>query len=387
MACRLQHFVRPGISNCRRRFPTRLGRIGSWSTLLSNDEMEASERVRAMGKLAIYAPKAVVECGGWRAGILDFIDRYRLDVIHVNHAFEMLLAVRIRELVFRRTGRIPRVICDTHDVQAKAYAKRSAENPFNKQQDRYSELLESELSLYRQANALIHCSNDDKKFFEQKLPLILHQLVIPCLNPRHEKALTQIRGHAYGSHFDFVYVGNNNFVNFIAVKWLLTEVFPLLNEPPPRIAFVGAYKRTCASNGSTVTRKAQTLFCGKRSRRRHLLFRFNRSPSTFACRNGMFLKIHIEALCAGKTVIATADSLRGLPDHVKERCAEFVRDTPRQFTEAIMMTLARPLGDNHKAASIYDDHFHSKHYITGMNDLFAEILQSRENDTCGQSMR
>ena len=86
-------------------------------------------------------------------------------------------------------------------------------------------------------------------------------------------------------------------------------------------------------------------------------------------------------------VIATADSLRGLPDHVKQRCAEFVRDTPRQFAEAIMMTLARPLGDNHKAASIYDDHFHRKHYITGMNDLFAEILQSRENDTCGQSMR
>jgi hypothetical protein len=43
-----------------------------------------------------------------------------------------------------------------------------------------------------------------------------------------------------------------------------------------------------------------------------------------------------------------------------------------------MITRARPLGDNHKAASIYDDYFHSKHYMTGMNDLFTEILQSRE---------
>ena len=42
-------------------FSTRLGRIGSGSTLLSNEEIEASERVRAMGKLAIYTPKAVVE--------------------------------------------------------------------------------------------------------------------------------------------------------------------------------------------------------------------------------------------------------------------------------------------------------------------------------------
>ena len=42
-------------------FSMRLGRTGSGSTLLSNEEMEVSERVRAMGKLTIYAPKAVVE--------------------------------------------------------------------------------------------------------------------------------------------------------------------------------------------------------------------------------------------------------------------------------------------------------------------------------------
>ena len=40
-----------------------------------------------------------------------------------------------------------------------------------------------------------------------------------------------------------------------------------------------------------------------------------------------------------------------------------------------MMTLGRS-GDNYKAASIYDDHFHYKHYTTGMNDLFTEILRS-----------
>ena len=83
----------------------------------------------------------------------------------------------------------------------------------------------------------------------------------------------------------------------------------------------------------------------------------------------------IEALCAGKTVIATEDSVRGLPDHIKERCAEFIWDSPRQFADAMMMTLARGLDDNHRAASIYDDCFHSKHYMAGMNDLFTKILQ------------
>jgi hypothetical protein len=39
-----------------------------------------------------------------------------------------------------------------------------------------------------------------------------------------------------------------------------------------------------------------------------------------------------------------------------------------------MMTLAHRLDDNQKTGSIYDDHFHSKHYMTKMNDLFTEIL-------------
>jgi GT2 family glycosyltransferase/glycosyltransferase involved in cell wall biosynthesis len=313
----------------------------------------------------------------WRAGILDFIDNYQVDVIHVNHAFEMLLGIRIRELVFRRTGRTPRLICDTHDVQAKTYAKRGTENPFSKRQDRYSQLLESELSLYRNADILIHCSKYDKEFFGQELPLIRHQLVAPCLNPQHERSLIQIRGHGYKDQFDFLYVGNNNFANFIAVKWLLTEVLPLMNVPPPRIALVGRIKELVRHMDQRLYEKHKHYFVGSVP---DVGIYYSVSAAVLApslVGTGSSLKF-IEALCAGKTVIATADSLRGLPDHIQERCAEFVRDTPRQFAEAMMMTLARPLGDNRKAASIYDDHFHSKHYMTGMNDLFTEILQSRE---------
>ena len=46
-----------------------------------------------------------------------------------------------------------------------------------------------------------------------------------------------------------------------------------------------------------------------------------------------------------------------------------------------MMTLGRRLGDNHKVGSIYDDYFHSKHYIARMNELFTEILEAAENET------
>src|SRR5271169_5708211 len=43
-------------------------------------------------------------------------------------------------------------------------------------------------------------------------------------------------------------------------------------------------------------------------------------------------------------------------------------------TNRLMMTRARPLGSNQKAGSIYDDYFHSKHYMTGMSDLFTETF-------------
>jgi hypothetical protein len=39
------------------------------------------------------------------------------------------------------------------------------------------------------------------------------------------------------------------------------------------------------------------------------------------------------------------------------------------------------LGDRHTPGSIYDDYFHSKHYITGMNDLLTEILEPTKNET------
>lgn len=91
-------------------FSTRLGRIGSGSTLLSNDEMEASERVKAMGKLAIYAPKAVVEhvipperltqswfrrCAAWQAVS---------DLLSEPEATPALAAIALRRLWTRTYG-------------------------------------------------------------------------------------------------------------------------------------------------------------------------------------------------------------------------------------------------------------------------------------------
>jgi glucosyl-dolichyl phosphate glucuronosyltransferase len=316
----------------------------------------------------------------WRAGILDFIDNHQVDVVHVNHAFEVLLGVRIRELVFRRTGKTPRLICDTHDVQAKTYAERGQENPFSHRKEKYSNLLKSELDMYRNSDVLTHCSTSDKAFFEVKLPTMRHILLFPCLNPQHEKALHQIREHDHYKHFDFIYIGNNNYANFIAVKWLLTEVFPLLNGPPPRIALVGRIRELIRDVDKRLYARCKHYFVGSVPDIGIYYSISNVVLAPSLVGTGCSVKF-IEALCAAKTVIATADSLRGLPDHVQERCIEFVHDTPRQFADAMMMSLGRRPGGNHKAGSIYDEYFHSKHYIARMHNLLTEILEAGENES------
>lgn len=310
----------------------------------------------------------------WRSRVLDFIDNHQINVIHVNHAFEMLLGVRIRDLVFRRTGRTPRLICDTHDIQSEAYMRRNEKNPFNGRKDTFDSLLKSELALYQNADMLIHCSETDKNFFAQKLPLIRHELIVPCLDPRQEKALTQIRARSYARQFDFLYVGNDNFANVVAVRWLLTEVIPLLHGSKPRIAIVGRVIDSIRKRHRKLYEQFKEYFIGSVSDVTRYYARSNVVLVPSFVGTGCSMKF-VEALCAGKTVIVTADSLRGLPEHIRQHCVEFVCDTAQQFAKAMMTTLAGGRAGNHKWELVYDNFFHSDHYMIRMNDLLGEMLQ------------
>jgi hypothetical protein len=74
--------------------------------------------------------------------------------------------------------------------------------------------------------------------------------------------LRRIREHNYEKQFDFLCVGNNNFANFTAVTWLLTEGFPLLNGPPPRIALVGRIKELTRHMDKRLFEKYKQYFVG-----------------------------------------------------------------------------------------------------------------------------
>jgi glycosyltransferase involved in cell wall biosynthesis len=312
--------------------------------------------------------------GRWRAEIIDFIDSHQIDIVHVNHAFEMLLGIKVQELVSQRTGAKPYILCDTHDIQAHAYAGRSEKNPFSGRTDKYSRLIASELVLYRTADMLLHCSRSDMDFFQTALPHMRHKLVMPCLHPQQEEklGLSSIRGG--NPEFDFLYVGNNNFANFAAVKWLLTEVLPQMDDLRPRIGIVGQINEFVRRMDATLYKKFQSFFVGPVPDAGIYYCISNTVLAPSLVGTGCSIKF-IEALCAGKTVIATMDSIRGFPEEVRHRCREFICDTPRHFADTMTKTLGARHNFNTRARAIYDDFFHSRHYFRNMNNVFKEIFQ------------
>jgi hypothetical protein len=83
------------------------------------------------------------------------------------------------------------------------------------------------------------------------------------------------------------------------VKWLLTEVFPLLNEPPPRIAFVGRIKELVRQMDQRLHEKYKHYFVGSAP---DVAIYYSASTAVLApslVGTGCSLKF-IEALCAGR---------------------------------------------------------------------------------------
>jgi glycosyltransferase involved in cell wall biosynthesis len=318
----------------------------------------------------------------WQGKILDFIDSHRVDIVHVNHAFEMLLGIEVQDLVLQRTGSKPRLLCDTHDIQAKAYARRGEKNPFRGNVDKYSQLIAAELSLYGPADMLLHCSQSDAEFFKTALPHMHHKHVMPCLDPRQENKLSASLTREYDREFDFLYVGNNNFANFTTIKWLLTEVLPRVGDRAPRIAVVGRINELVRRMDKMLYEKFRPYFVGPAPDVAMYYPLANAVLAPSLTGTGCSVKF-IEALCAGKTVIGTPDSIRGFPEQVRQRCAEFIFDAPQHFAEAMTKTLRRRLNCNIAARAIYDDFFHSRHYFHSMNDAFVEISQLDESGITG----
>ena len=332
----------------------RLRSYVEWLLAGRDDSIAISARYAASGKL----PDAFA----------DFVASARIEAIHANHVFTVPLAQRIAAIVRGAQGLRPLILLETHDVQSDAFAARRHKNPHSRRSDAHADLLKTELALCAEADLLVHVTRADFDFFAGHLPDKRHAVLLPTLNPESEAELVQRRGVQRQAAYDFVYVGNRHQANLETVRWLLGEVLPLAGPGVAgRIRIVGTI-------GAMLRQRDPALF----ARHRHLFA--GEVPSVCDCYTaakavlapaiagtGSSIKL-VEALCAGKPILATSLALRGLP--AGEITGDIhVHDTAAGFADAmtrLSAASAPAAGVSPANAALYDRAFSNASYFAAL---------------------
>jgi hypothetical protein len=186
----------------------------------------------------------------------EIVRRIRaLDIvaIHVNHVFTM-------GFVLRLFGRRYPLILETHDIQADLLAERGEINPWSHRRDTVASLLRSELRLLDMAKVLVHCSVDDMKFLQERLPKKEHVLALPTINESFVESVRSCRTPL--RPIDLLFVGQSTWPNLDGMEWLFTTAWPLLANRGYKIAIVGKVEMMVRNHLPRSSRRSCALLCG-----------------------------------------------------------------------------------------------------------------------------
>jgi glycosyltransferase involved in cell wall biosynthesis len=340
----------------------------NWLRAGCDDSLAIAARYGASGRLP--------------ADLQPFLASAQVDLIHVNHAFSMPLALRVAGLVHRVQGRRPRILLDTHDVQSDVIFARGENNPLARRLDSRAALLRTELALCAGADALVHVTRADGDFFASHLPDKHHAVVLPTLNPAHEMELMRRRGQdqpdatpgdgpggeAGGSWL--IYVGNEHMANLATVRWLLAEVLPLAGpRVADRVRIIGAIGGLLRRRDPELFSRHATVFAGEVASIFEFYSHARAVLAPAVAGTGTSIKL-IEALCAGKPVVTTTLGLRGLPAGEMADADIAVHDTAAAFAKALtgfvddVPSVPAISGAN---AALYDRLFSNKRFFAALD--------------------
>jgi glycosyltransferase involved in cell wall biosynthesis len=189
------------------------------------------------------------------------------------------------------------------------------------------------------------------------------------------------RGSLHHVDFDFVYLGNNHEANLETVRWLLREVFPLANaRVRERVRFVGKIDRLLEGHEPLLFKRYEHLFLGEISSVLDFYTAARVILAPARAGTGTSIKL-IEALCAGKPIVATSLALRGLPRgemlgagiHVHDAACD-IAGVMNRLSDAGSQAPAEGPGN----ASLYDRLFSNARYFAALDDA----IDRQENDGC-----
>jgi glycosyltransferase involved in cell wall biosynthesis len=291
-------------------------------------------------------------------------------IILVNHCFQIAVAEKVCSFLKENERGRPRILLETHDVQAEQYAANRTVNIYTRQKDSKELLARDELEMTSRADVLLHVSEQDEQYFAKHLS-ISHKVVFGTIDPASEKELKAINDQGYPILFDFLYIGAVNFGNEASLLWFLNQVCPLLNAGF-RVAIVGSVCAQIRLIDPLLYDRYRTWFIGEvddivpfYKRSRVVLL-----PTRFV--TGTSIKT-IEALASGKPVVATSLALRSIPAAVIESAGIKGHDTAEAFAEAMTAALKPDAQEARGFAEIYDQAFSNRAYFARYDEVLSGL--------------
>jgi glycosyltransferase involved in cell wall biosynthesis len=284
---------------------------------------------------------------------IAFLGGLRTVLFHVNHVYTLGFALSLRRGLFGRGCELP-IILETHDVQSQLLQEKGELNPWTGRPDRLERLLKSETALLESANVLIHLSVDDFKLFQSLMPAKPQFLVYPTIDENFTRTVNAAPVPA--ESIDVLFVGQEHPANFVAVKWFLEQVWPLIANRGYNLKIVGPV-------GSKVQRELPQLYDAFR---RHFvgpvadLIPYYRSArcviAPMVSGSGTSIKT-IEALALAKAFVGTPKAFRGMPMERLKAAGIQAHAEPQAFADAVVRALCSEAEAQARSRAAYDSVF------------------------------
>jgi len=307
------------------------------------------------------------------ADLLRFLDSANVALVHVNYVQLLGFAARLRAKI-AGAQKIPFVL-ETHDVQSHLLQERRETNPWTHKLDSPARTLRSELALARRADALVHLSVDDFRFFQAKLPAKRHFLALPAIDEHYVSSVNATP--PFHEKIDLLFVGQNHAPNVAAIQWFFEQVWPLLAEKDYRLNIVGPIDTLVKEQLPLLFEAFRSYFVGSVTDLAPYYSSARCVIAPMVSGSGTSIKT-IEALALGKPFVGTPKAFRGMPVEKIRAAGVVPHESPRSFADAIVKVLNNESVEGQRSRMAYESVFSMRANFASREEALDSVVRARK---------